>query len=139
MSVYIGFIIPTVSLVAVNLMIIWKATRFQRSQFISGLSKSTTSESNKTGVKRKREMTRTILVISFVFVVISLPANVIVGYYLGFMMSEQEGQLVFNFVVGLQMSYPAFNFFILFFSNKLFSQEVKSIVFDFTRRNKNRQ
>ena len=136
MSVYIGFIIPTVSLVAVNLMIIWKATRFQRSQFISRLSKST-SDSNKTGVKRKREMTRTILVISFVFVFISLPANVIVGYYLGFMMSEQEGQLVFNLVVGLQMSYPAFNFFILFFSNKLFSQEVKSIAFDFTRRNKN--
>ena len=116
MSVYIAFIIPTVSLIVVNLLIIWKATRFERVQ-------------NTSQMRRKREMTKTILLITFLFVIITLPANVVVGFFYTDLLIIYEGQMIFDLVVGIQMSYPAFNFFILFFSNKLFSQEVKSIIF----------
>ena len=39
-----------------------------------------------------------------------------------------EGQRISDLVIGIHMSFPAFNFFILYFSNKRFSQEVKSII-----------
>ena len=95
---------PVLSLLLVNLMIIWKATRFER-------------------------VSTTILIITFLFVLTSLPSNVAIGYFYDELVDISEGQLIHNIVVGIQMSYPAFNLFILYFSNKLFAQDVKSIIF----------
>ena len=114
MNVYFAFVIPTVSLIVFNSLVIWKATRIEIVQ-------------NTSEMKRKREMTKTILLITFLYVIISLPSNVLVGF-LYFDLLDDYGQMIFNLVNGLQMSYPAFNFFILYFSNKRFSKEVKYII-----------
>jgi len=116
MTTYFTFVIPTVSLIVVNSLIIWKATRFERVQYTRS-------------IKRKIEMTRSILIITFLFVIISLPSNLIFGFFFFDVLVIVESQMIFNLVIGIQMSYPAFNFFILYFSNKRFSQEVKSFIF----------
>ena len=116
MTAYLAFVIPTVSLVVTNSLIIWKATRFERVQYTRSM-------------KRKMEMTRSILIITFLFVIISLPSNVIFGFLFFDVFAIVESQMIFNLVIGIQMSYPSFNFFILYFSNKRFSQEVKSFIF----------
>ena len=74
-------------------------------------------------------MTKTILIITFLFALTSLPSNVAIGYFYDELVDISEGQLIHNIVVGIQMTYPAFNLFILYFSNKLFAQNVKSIIF----------
>ena len=74
-------------------------------------------------------MTKTILIITFLFVLTSLPSNVAIGYFNDQLSVINEGQLLYNILIGIQMSYPAFNLFILYFSNKLFAQSVKSIIF----------
>lgn len=72
-------------------------------------------------------MTRSILIITFLFVIVSLPSNVIFGFLFFDVIVIYESQMIFNLVIGIQMSYSAFNFFILYFYNKRFSHEVKSI------------
>jgi hypothetical protein len=105
-------------------MIIWKATRFER------VSTTQTAETNLAVIRRKREMTKTILIIKFLFALASLPSNVAIGYFNDELISlGLVGQLLYNILIGIQMTYPAFNLFILYFSNKLFAQAVKSIIF----------
>lgn len=115
MTVYVALIIPSVSLIVVNSLIIWKATRFERVQ-------------NTRQIKRKREMTVTILIITFLFVILSLPSNIMFGYFYSYLLVIDEGTMISDLVIGIHMSFPAFSFFILYFSNKRFSQEVKSII-----------
>ena len=114
---------PVLSLVLVNLMIIWKATRFER------VSTTQTADTNLAVIRRKREMTKTILIITFLFALTSLPSSVAIGYFNDQLSVFNEGQLLYNILIGIQMTYPAFNLFILYFSNKLFVQNVKSIIF----------
>ena len=105
-------------------MIIWKATRFER------VSTTQTAETNLAVIRRKREMTKTILIITFLFALTSLPSNVAIGFFNEELISLRIlGQLLYNIFIGIQMTYPAFNLFILYFSNKLFAQAVKSIIF----------
>ena len=115
MTVYVALLLPSVSLIVVNSLIIWKATRFERVQ-------------NTRQMKRKREMTITILIITFLFVILSLPSNIVFGYFYSYLLVIDEGTMISDLVIGIHMSFPAFNFFILYFSNKRFSQEVKSII-----------
>lgn len=111
---YFGYIVPYTLLIALNSFIIYRATHYDRSH-------------NATN-RRKTEMTRTILILTFLFIFTSLPSTIITGYFYDSVAYLNIGQIVINLINGIQFSYPAFNFFILYFTNKLFADEFKAIL-----------
>lgn len=117
----------------VNFVIIYKATRFERRNrvLVVNVSKTPTAILEARGAKRKQEMTKTILIITFLFVVVSFPSFLVNCFFLFQVLTLEYGQLIMNLVCAIQYSYPAFNFFILYFSNKRFSLEVKNTIRSF--------
>lgn len=105
-----------------NSIIIYKATQFSRAQKAEA---SHTSSKN----KRKTQMTRMIVFITFLYLVMSLPGVIVTGYFFNAIYALDAGPMLINLINAFQFSYPAFNFFILFFSNKLFAEEVKTLIF----------
>ena len=61
----------------------------------------------------------------------SLPGAILTGFFYDQVIVLEFGQVIVNLINGIQFSYPAFNFVILFFSNKLFAQEVRSLLGQF--------
>lgn len=117
---YFGFITPYALLVFSNLIIIYKATRFER---VHNLDKGALESHSS---KRKAEMTRTILFITFLYIIITLPDITITGYLLFRILELDYGSMLLTIISSIHFSYPALHFFILFFSNRLFAEEVKS-------------
>jgi hypothetical protein len=119
--VYFGYIAPFSLLLILNCLIILKATQFSRQQ-----REAATITSSST--KKKMQMTRTILVITFLYITISIPGIVLTGYLFNYIIVLDEGLMVVSLFNGILFSYPAFNFLILFFSNKQFAEEAKRIL-----------
>lgn len=61
------------------------------------------------------------------FILTSLPSTIVTGYFYTNIVYQETGQMIVNLVNGIQYSYPAFHFFILYFTNKLFAKEVKHL------------
>ena len=120
MFVYFGYIAPLSLLLILNCLIILKATQFSRHQRETATITSST--------RKKTQMTRTILVITFLYITISIPGIVITGYLFSSIIVLDEGVMVVNMFNDILFSYPALNFFILFFSNKQFAEEAKRIL-----------
>lgn len=129
LSVYFGYIVPSGALIIINLAIIYKATKFDRAHKSNQDAPNVIIEAQ--GVRRKQEMTKTILIITFLYIVAAFPSNLVNGYFLLNVMNMDEGQLILNIVASVQFSYPAFNFFILYFSNKRFAHEIKELLSKF--------
>ena len=115
---YFGFIVPYGFLLLFNVLIIYKATKFERIQ------KESKNVSSEAASRKKAHMTRTILFLTFLFIATSLPGTIITGYFYWDVTKSNLGRLIINLVDGVQFSFPAFNFFILFFTNKQFAQQV---------------
>jgi hypothetical protein len=97
-------------------MIIYKATQFSRSK------KPTTPDE----IKRSKKRNEIIVFITFFYVAVELPPNIMIGYFFKPIMALGPIGAVINALFNkIQFSYPAFNIFILYFSNKLFAKEVK--------------
>lgn len=111
-------------LIIVNIAIIYIATKFERSQ------KDINTKGRTIANRKKSEMTRTILIITFLYIILSLPGTIQTGYVYEDILKLQIdlANFIINILNGLQFSFQAFNFFILYFSNRLFSQEVKRIL-----------
>ena len=105
------------------MLIIFKATRSLRQQITIDFNYPNTIRRSS---KKKIQMTKTILFITFLYIVLTLPNIILAGYFFVLIMGFSWGQFFVNILNSVQFSYPAFNFFILFFSNKQFSAEVKS-------------
>lgn len=123
--------IPYVLLMLLNLAIIFKATQYKRTQT---KIKPALSLSETRSTRKKAKMTRSILIITFLYIFVTLPGTLVTGFFFNEMMSLEIGLLLLDLIDLLHFIYPAFNFFILFFSNKLFCQEVK---FFFVKGNRN--
>lgn len=117
--VYFGYIVPFGLLVILNTLIIWKATQFSRSQRGSNMSLNT---------KRKVQMTRMILFITFLYIGVSVPSMIVTGWLYGHIVSLKAGVLITNLLNCFVFSYPALNFFILYLTNKLFAVETRSLL-----------
>lgn len=118
---YFGYIGPFSILFILNSLIIFKATKFQRSQKVAVAS-------NKKSIRRKAEMTRTVYSITIIYIITTLPSAIIGGYYYGYIITLATGQLIINIVNAIQSIYQSFNFLILYFSNKLFAAEVNQML-----------
>lgn len=118
--VYFGYITPLSLLLIFNLVIIYKATRFSRSQ--------RTAYPSVSNVSRKIQMTRMILFITFLYIATSLPGIIVTGWLFADIISLEAGVLITNLLNCILFSYPALNFFTLFLSNKLFADEAKTML-----------
>lgn len=117
---------PFLSLILINCGIIYEATRYSRarrntSNVVAPLQSTETASS----MRKKAEMTRTILFITFLYILLSLPSAIVAGYFYNDIIVLNIGPMIITLVDNIQFSYPAFNFVILYFSNKLFAKEVK--------------
>lgn len=124
---YMYAVVPFSLLIIFNCLIIIKATQFARARRVH-LSQASTSGANPVlnlSRKRKTEMTRTIIIVTFLFVVLSVPSAFATFYYNQLVVLD-IGPMLITLLDDIQFSFPAFNFIILYFTNKLFAQEVKS-------------
>lgn len=126
MLLYFGYIGPFALLLIVNSAIIFKATQFQRSQRVAAASSSSVAGS--TSSKRKAEMTRTVYTITFFYIATTLPSSLVTGYYYGELIMLPTGQMIVNIVNAFQSIYQSCNFFVLYFTNKLFAKELKILL-----------
>jgi len=109
-------------------LIIYQANKFTRAQQAVAASTTLFDIGRQ---KRKTQMTRTILFITFFYVITSLPGIVQAGYFYNPLIALEAGQMITSLINSIQFSYPAFNFFLLFFSNKLFANEIKALFHNF--------
>lgn len=126
-SLYFGFILPYVLLIAINLWIIYIATKFERTQKNVVSCLSTASHVESRSARKKAQMTRSILFITFLYIVVTIPSTLVSAFFFDSLQAIDIGFLVLDLVDMLHFSYPAFNFFILFFSNKLFAKEFRKV------------
>ena len=104
----------------VNLIIIYKATRIQR-----------LNSTRSTAHKRKAQMTKMILLITFLYIITSLPNIILAGYLYVYFIRFYYGQMITNIIRAIQTFYPAFHTFIQHFSNKHFAAEMRDIISKF--------
>lgn len=128
MLLYFGYIGPFALLLIVNSAIIFKATQFQRSQRVAAVSSSLMAAGSTSSSKRKAEMTRTVYTITFFYIITTLPSSLVAGYYYGEIIMLPIGQMVVNIVNAVQSIYQSCNFFVLYFTNKLFAKELKILL-----------
>lgn len=117
---YFGAIVPFSLLAILNFIIIYKATRFSRSK------KPTTLEEIRR-VKKRNEMIKTIVFITFLYIIVELPFCIFNGYFYLTVIVYDYGPTLNALFNTIEFTYPAFNIFILYFSNKLFAKELKHL------------
>lgn len=127
MSVYFGEIVPIGVLIVLNCLLIYKSTRF------NGTIAHQTACKQKS-IKRKTEMTRTILLVTFIYAALVLPTSIVDEYFYSDIIDLDIGQMIICLICVIQFSYSSLNFFLLFFSNKLFAFEVKQLFSFLTKR-----
>lgn len=127
--VYGGELVPMCLLLILNIVIIYKATRFDRVQRLNAESITISRPTSASTKRRKMEMTRSILLITFLYIALVFPSTVIQTYFYTPILGLAYGRIIINLLYFFQFSYSGFNFIILFFTNKLFAQQVKVIIF----------
>ena len=112
-----------------NFLIIHKATQYSRSQKAMGRTPSRVQSERK-----KAQMTRMILFITFLYISVSFPIEIYAAFLYIYASKFYYQQLLTNIIVTIQFAYPSLHFFILIFSNKLFANESKEIASSFRNR-----
>ena len=125
LALYFGYLIPVGLLIIVNVMIIYKATQYSRAQKAIGNSNATLMQSE----KKKAQMTRMILFLTFFYIALTMPEQIFVAYIINNINLSYAISLIFTTINFIQFFYPSFHIFILLFSNKQFAIEVKEITF----------
>ena len=77
--------------------------------------------------KKQNKITRTIVIITFLYIVFSLPTASIQGEVYALLDSTIIGRFFITLFNFLSFFYQASNFFLLFLTNKQFSKEVRNI------------
>jgi hypothetical protein len=122
---YFGYAVPYASITLLNCGIIYEATRFARAHRNTSNNMIEQSAEITASARRKAEMTKTILFITFLYIILTLPSVIMSGYYYNDLILLEIGQMIVTLLNNIQFSFPALNFVILYFSNKLFAKEVK--------------
>lgn len=107
------------------MLIILKATHYERSQKANGNVNATNMHSE----RKKAQMTRTILFLTFFFIALALPDQLYFGYLYSIIDQNFYGTMMGNLMDFVQFFFSSFHIFILYFSNKQFAKEVNATVF----------
>lgn len=127
MYLYAGYIGPFVLLIIFNCGIIYEATKYSRRIRIQQASQKAGPRLQITSnsLNKKAEMSKTILLVTFIYILIASPSAIYSGYFYADLVNTDYGPMINNIFDAIIFSYPAFNFFILYFSNKKFHKEVR--------------
>jgi hypothetical protein len=109
-------IVPFVILLVFNILLILEVSTSRVSQ----------SSANSSSSRKKVQMSVTVIVLAVSFIVLTLPGAVISGFFFGTFIVTNEGYFLILLLDSITFSYHAFSFFILYFSNKKFSEVLKS-------------
>lgn len=82
---------------------------------------------NNNNIRKKLNMTRTILVLNLAFIFTTLPSAIVSGYYFLALRNTDFGVLIITFCDNITFSFHSFNIITLYFSNKRFKKEINSI------------
>lgn len=98
--------------------------------------KNSSGGENKSADKKQVKMGMTIIIISFLFCLFTLPTASIQGSTLVYLLSFNLGQLIVSICNLFAFTYQSSNFIMLFATNSQFSQEFKKI-FGLNKKRKN--
>ena len=74
----------------------------------------------------QRALNKTVLIVTITYIVMTTPVAVVTSFLNSQLQSSGElGDLIINLGDSVSFSYHAYNFLILFFTNKRYSKEVK--------------
>lgn len=101
------------------------------------------SKMNKIGIsedsfKRKLNMTKTVLILNFQFIVLTLPSAIVSGFYYFDMIKTDIGTLALFLCDNLAFSFHSFSIFTLYLTNKRFKHELK-VTFGYNEKHENLQ
>jgi hypothetical protein len=89
---------------------------------------SISANNNSFALKRKFQMSLTVIILTFSFIIMTLPGAIVSGFFFAIFTFTDEGYFKLILFDSITFSYHAFNFFILLLSNKKFSEAFKSMV-----------
>ena len=111
-------IIPYATLIVCNILLIYTVY----------MAKRNTTAGNSADTKRQNRMTWTIIIITLLFIGCTLPTTCIqFGPTLNILFSSSVGLLIMITFNVFTYTFQASNFFMLYFTNNRFKQEVKNI------------
>ena len=103
------------------MLIILKATQYQRAQKAKGIANSKSD-------RKKSQMTKSILFLTFFYIALVLPDLLYIGYFC-YIIDFNYAKMMANLTNFIQFFFSSFSIFILYFSNKQFAKEVKMTIF----------
>jgi preprotein translocase subunit SecG len=118
-------VVPFVLLTAMNIFLI---------KIVIGSSMSSSAHQSSSGapssvgnMKKKLQMTKTVIILTVLFIVLTLPGAVVSAYY-NYVIALESGRLIVLICDELTFSYHALGFVTLLYSNKQFFNQVKAIL-----------
>ncbi len=112
-------VLPFIFLTLCNILLIMTVVASKRN--------SSGGSENKSADKKQIRMGMTIIIISFLFCVFTLPTASIQGSTLVYLLSFNLGQLIVSLCNMTAFTYQALNFVMLYATNSQFSQEFKTM------------
>jgi hypothetical protein len=125
-------IYPLSLMLIINCLIIYKATYFSRHHQFHQRHQSNFNLAQQKISRRKTQMTRMTQSTTFILIIFILTGAIMEGYFIAkFSAIDMLGPAIINLIDDISFSFPAFNLFILLYSNKIFLAEFKTILFGF--------
>lgn len=115
--------VPFVLLAILNFLLVYTVLSASKSTVET---EHTGGVHNSFGMKRKLQMTKTIIILTITFIVLTLPGAIVSAYYNDIIATE-AGDMLINMSDNISFSFHALGFLTLFLSNKQFSAQVKSM------------
>lgn len=84
----------------------------------------------KQGLHRKVQMTKTIILMTLSFIVLTLPGAIVSGFYYLKLMSLDFGPLIINLCDDISFSFHSMTLFTLLYSNKAFFNQFQVVFFN---------
>ncbi|CAF0800937.1 unnamed protein product [Brachionus calyciflorus] len=113
---YLFSIVPFISLVIINSKLIYTAVISKRRKI--GLTNE--------AFKKKFDMTKTILILTIQFIVLTLPSSIVSRFFYVIMIQSRIGKIVLFVCDNFSFSFNSFNIITLYLTNKKFKDELKS-------------
>lgn len=121
MYTYIYSIVPFCLLVLVNSLLLIKSVFCNKMNQVGPMTNSAQK-------RHKRSMTLTLIVITFSFILFTLPSSIAGGYLYRQMISSENGLATLYLLNNISFSFHSFNFIVFLIFNKKFQNEFKKII-----------
>lgn len=120
---YLYSIVPFFTLTLIDLFLIYVTVLSHWNKF-----KASSIHTQK-NMRKKLNMTRTVIILNLAFIITTLPSAIVSGYYFITLMNTDYGVLIITLCDNITFSFHSFNILTLYFSNKRFKKELRNVFF----------